>query len=236
MTHSKRSRPVRRPGNGELGLELLFVLVILMPLVVQFFLPTGGALIGGLGLGVGLPLTSWVLTILFGAAPAAEVGLPEHRVLPEAEHPAAVRQVMLTAQQKMAPDAIMQKALFEQADRERQIADAEQEVRLLTSADQPDAVKVEAKIRSVEKIRGDGRLALIKAVGEAAKGLTDQQRRVLAGMAPPAMAMPATGMPGSSMPAGGGMMDGDMMGMGGGGPAPMGSGTPPMGGAGMGDV
>lgn len=143
--------------------------------------------------------------------------------------------LQLTAEQQMALNAIKQKALFEQADRDRQLAAAEQELWLLTSSDQPDSAKVEARIRSIEKLRADGRLALIRAVGEAAKGLTDQQRKVLAGLMPPAMAMPAAGMAGAAMPPGGGMMDDDMM-MGGG-SAPMGGGgTAPMGGGGMSDM
>lgn len=83
---------MRRPGNGELGLELLFVLCILMPLVLQFFLPTRGAIIGGLGFGVGLLLTFWVLSILFGTAQAEEP--PDPRVVPEGELPSAIREVM----------------------------------------------------------------------------------------------------------------------------------------------
>lgn len=142
--------------------------------------------------------------------------------------------LQLTAEQQMTLNAIKQKALFEQADRDRQLAAAEQELWLLTSSDQPDAAKVEARIRSIEKLRADGRLALIKAVGEAAKGLTDQQRKVLAGLMPPPMTMPAPGMSsGGSMPPGG-MMDDDMMG---GGSAPMGGvGAAPMGGGGMSDM
>jgi Spy/CpxP family protein refolding chaperone len=56
----------------------------------------------------------------------------------------------------------------------------------LTAADQPDAAKIEAKVREVEKLRGDQRLAFIRAVGEAAQVLTDEQRKVLLGFAQPA--------------------------------------------------
>jgi hypothetical protein len=42
---------------------------------------------------------------------------------------------------------------------------------------------------------GDQRLAFIRAVGEAAKLLTADQRKILTGFAPPAPAMVAPAMP-----------------------------------------
>ena len=79
---------------------------------------------------------------------------------------------------------------------------------MLTAADLPDAAQIEAKIRENEKIRGDERLAFIRAVGEASKILTDEQRKSLTGFAPPATAPTAPtaapmAAPGAAMPAGG---------------------------------
>ena len=51
----------------------------------------------------------------------------------------------------------------------------------LTSLDQPDITKIEAKVRDIEKLRTDERLAFIRAVGEAANLLTDDQRKILTG-------------------------------------------------------
>ena len=53
----------------------------------------------------------------------------------------------------------------------------------------------------IEKLRGDGRLAFVRAVGDASKILTEEQRRSLTGLAPPAPA-PANSMtaPPVSMP------------------------------------
>ena len=51
----------------------------------------------------------------------------------------------------------------------------------LTAADSPDETKIEAKTREIEKLRGDQRLAFIRAVGEAAKVLTPEQQQVLLG-------------------------------------------------------
>ena len=52
---------------------------------------------------------------------------------------------------------------------------------MLTSSDVPNAAKIEAKIREVEKLSGDKRIAYIRAVGDAARVLTDEQRKTLVG-------------------------------------------------------
>ena len=91
--------------------------------------------------------------------------------------------VTLTAEQQKAVNAVKEKALLEKATAIRNIEQAEQELWELTSADSPDAGKIEAKVREVEKLRADQRLAFIRAVGEAAQLLTDEQRRVLTGAA-----------------------------------------------------
>ena len=64
---------------------------------------------------------------------------------------------------------------------------------MLTAADQPDAAKIEAKLAAIGKLRGDERLAFIRAVGDASKILTDEQRKILTGFAPPAPAAPMAG-------------------------------------------
>ena len=74
---------------------------------------------------------------------------------------------------------------------------------MLTAADQPDAAKIEAKIRENEEICGDERLAFIRAVGAASKLLTNEQRKSLTGFAPPAPAAAPMAAPGAAMPAGG---------------------------------
>jgi len=61
---------------------------------------------------------------------------------------------------------------------------AEQELWQLTSADAPEASPIEAKVRETEKILGDKRIAFIRAVGEAASVLTNEQRQRLVGTLP----------------------------------------------------
>ena len=116
--------------------------------------------------------------------------------------------INLTVEQQTALNRIKEKLPFEQADLERKLADAEQDLWQLTSADRPDQAKIESRIRSIEKLHADGRLAYIRGVGEAAKVLTDPQRQVLAGTAQPTMPMsPSAGIPS------GGMQDDTMPGM-----------------------
>lgn len=110
------------------------------------------------------------------------------------DHP---QHITLTMQQQTALNRVKEKALLDRATFDRRIEDAEQELWTLTAADAPDATKVEAQVRAIEKLRGDQRLAFIRSVGEAGKVLTtDQQGAVLgtrppAGGKPPAAAKPA---------------------------------------------
>ena len=97
---------------------------------------------------------------------------------------------------------------LEQASFSRRIEEAEQELWTLTSADAPDAAKIEAKVRAIEALRGDQRLAFIRAVGEAAEILSDEQRRSLLGQLPP-QNQPMPPQPAAPAGVGGGGM-GDM--------------------------
>ena len=98
------------------------------------------------------------------------------------DHP---EHITLATGQQVKLNAIKQKAVTEKANAQRKIDEAEQHLWELTAADQPDAAKIEAQIRAVEKLRGDQRLAFIRSVGEAAQVLTDDQRKILLGLAPP---------------------------------------------------
>jgi hypothetical protein len=98
------------------------------------------------------------------------------------DHPEHIK---LTSKQQTDLNGLKEKALLEKSSSQRKIDEAEQELWGLTASDKPDATTIEAKIREIEKLRGDQRLAFIRAVGEAAKGLTDEQRQALLGSAPP---------------------------------------------------
>lgn len=92
--------------------------------------------------------------------------------------------ITLTSDQQMTLNRIKEKATLEQSDADRKIAAAEQQMWQLTAADSPEANKIEAKTREIEKLRADQRLAFIRAVGEAAKVLTPEQQQVLLGTMP----------------------------------------------------
>ncbi len=95
--------------------------------------------------------------------------------LDHAEH------LKLTTKQQADLNRIKEKALLDQASTQRRLDEAEQDLWALTASDQPDAAKIEAKAHEIEKLRGDQRLAFIRAVGEAAKVLTGEQRKALLG-------------------------------------------------------
>jgi Spy/CpxP family protein refolding chaperone len=98
------------------------------------------------------------------------------------DHP---EHLTLTTQQQTALNGLKEKALLEKSTTQRKIDEAEQELWTLTASDRPDAARIEAKVREIGKLRGDQRLAFIRAVGEAAKVLTDEQRKTLLGEVAP---------------------------------------------------
>lgn len=105
------------------------------------------------------------------------------------DHP---QHITLTTEQQAALNKAKEQALLAKSTADRAVEQSEQGLWALTAADQPDATKIEAKIREIEKLRGDERLAFIRAVGEASKLLTDEQRKILTGFAPVPAAAPAT--------------------------------------------
>ena len=96
------------------------------------------------------------------------------------DHP---QHITLSTEQETKLVKMKQMALTSKASGQRKIEEAEQQLWELTAADQPDAAKLEAKVREVEKLRGDQRMAFIRSVGEAAQVLTDDQRKILIGQA-----------------------------------------------------
>jgi len=95
---------------------------------------------------------------------------------------------LTTKQTKTLNQLKVQNALSSSA-ADRSIEQAEQELWQLTSADQPDIAAIEAKALEIAKTVAKKRVAFIRAVGEAAKLLTDDQRKSLTGFAPATPAM-----------------------------------------------
>lgn len=93
--------------------------------------------------------------------------------------------ITLSLQQELALNQIKEQALLTQAAFDRQIEQGEQELWVLTSSGEPETRQIETKVRQIENLRGDQRLAFIRAVGEAAKVLTEHQRQVLIGTESP---------------------------------------------------
>lgn len=87
--------------------------------------------------------------------------------------------IQLTADQQGALEGLRQKALLDRAAAERSIGEGEQHLFMLTGAEQPDATAIESQVRAIEELRVQRRLAFIRAVGQAAQILTDDQRRTL---------------------------------------------------------
>lgn len=105
------------------------------------------------------------------------------------DHP---QHIFLTPEQQQRLAELREQAVLAETEAQRKIGAAEEELWQLTAGDQPSSSKVESKVREIERLRGDQRIDFIKAVGEAAKVLSDQQRQALLGQAPP-MGYPQTG-------------------------------------------
>jgi len=130
--------------------------------------------------------------------------------------------IQLTVDQLATLNAIKQKSLADLGAAQRTIDQAEQELWMLTASDRPDAMTLEMKVREIETLKGDQRIAFIRSVGEAARVLTDDQRAALLGTGAPAavpMAAPQApqGAMGATDPKAGmaGMADDSMGAMGG---------------------
>lgn len=93
--------------------------------------------------------------------------------------------VAFSAEQQASLNQIKQRALLERSQSERRAEQAEEELWALTSGGQPDAAKVAAKVQEIERIRANARLSFIRAVGEASKVLTADQRSALLGTSVP---------------------------------------------------
>lgn len=104
------------------------------------------------------------------------------------DHP---QHISLTTQQQAGLNKAKEQAALAKSTADRAVEQAEQELWTLTAADQPDATAIQAKIAAIGKLRGDAQLAFIRAVGDASKILTDEQRKSLTGFAPPVSAAPA---------------------------------------------
>ncbi|MBI2827200.1 MAG: periplasmic heavy metal sensor [Planctomycetia bacterium] len=98
------------------------------------------------------------------------------------DHP---EHISLETAQQQELNRLKQAALLAKASTQRKINEAEQQLWELTSADEPDADQIQAKIEEIAKLRAQQRLDFIRAVGEAAKVLTDEQRQMLLGFMGP---------------------------------------------------
>ncbi len=104
------------------------------------------------------------------------------------DHP---QHITLTTEQQAMLNQIKERTLLANSTFDRQIDEAEQQLWVLTSSDTPEEAEIDAKIREIEKLRGDQRIAFIRAVGDAAEILNDEQRHALVGTMPPDHATPS---------------------------------------------
>lgn len=100
------------------------------------------------------------------------------------DHP---QHLTLNIEQKKKLNQIKEQAQLNKASADRKAQEVEQQLWKLTALAQPDTAQIETKVREIEKLHTDQRLAFIRSVGEAAKVLTEEQTKILLGNAAPVM-------------------------------------------------
>lgn len=96
------------------------------------------------------------------------------------DHP---EHITLTDEQQKKLNTIKESSLLATSTSERKIAEAEQDLWVLTATDQPDISKIEAKAKEIASLTVSNRIEFIRAVGNAAEILTEDQRQALVGIA-----------------------------------------------------
>lgn len=86
-----------------------------------------------------------------------------------------------TPEQRKALAQMLEQSALAQSGFERRIAQAEQDLWVLTSVGEPDAVKIEGKVKEVAQLQVEQRLEFIRSVGGAARLLSEAQRDALVG-------------------------------------------------------
>lgn len=192
------------PAAGG-GMDMMRMMEMMQPMM------RGGAMMGTKAMGgMNSPVAM--------ATPSALPGFPGQSHLYHIgatgfflDHP---QHITLTMQQKQMLAQHKQQALLRQSELQPKLDAAEQALWQLTGADQPQIGEIEKKVREIERLQGDQRIAFIRSVGEAAQVLTDEQRKQLVGLAaaqpspaqPMAAPAPMT-MPDDDQPMPGGMED-----------------------------
>lgn len=199
------------PAGGMMGMmsQMMGMMDKMMPMGPAADAPMAGSSMpaampsGGMGM---MAMDKMEMAAMMGIAPmagAAPDAMPQSALpgFPGASHLYHIgatgffldhpQHISLTTQQQAGLNKAKEQATLAKSTADRALGQAEQELWTLTSADQPDATAIQAKIAAIGKLTGDARLAFIRAVGDASKILTDEQRKSLTGFAPPVSAAPA---------------------------------------------
>lgn len=95
------------------------------------------------------------------------------------------KHITLTAEQKLTLNRLKERAFLDRTTAQRRMGQAEQDLYILTGADQPDPAKIQTKVAEIEKLRTDQRMTFIRAVSEAVNVLTHDQHQALLGTMTP---------------------------------------------------
>ncbi len=123
--------------------------------------------------------------------------------------------IALTPEQQTKLKALKENASTTYATTQRKIDQGEQDLWVLTSSEQPNAMQIESKIGEITRLGGQQRMDFIRAIGNAVGTLTEAQRKAMASQTMASTQMsamsPATSASGMNM---GGASGGTGMGKG----------------------
>lgn len=102
------------------------------------------------------------------------------------------RMIKLSPEQKEKLLEIKKGTLDDESSLKSRIEGLEQELWNLTASDKPDIGSIEEKIMQIEGLKKEQRIKFIRAVGEAAKTLSDVQKAVLLGRKKPVSSAPSS--------------------------------------------
>ncbi len=94
------------------------------------------------------------------------------------DHP---EHIALSLDQQSQLGSLRTRSFLNRGEMNRRIQEREEQLWVLTSAEQPQYSLIDAKVREIEMLRSDLRLSFIKDVGQATSILTEEQRRAVLG-------------------------------------------------------
>lgn len=173
LTHQPANPPMSSTGSNQMQGMMAGMMNMMNSMMSGMGGMSGGnSMLAPPGIGIQGALSS--LPGFPGASHLYHIGATNFYL----DHP---EHLTLTLEQQARLSEIRTKALMRRSDYNRKIQLEEENIWILTASDRPDLKLIADKIRVVEKLRGDQRIAFIEDVGRATSQLSGIQIQALIG-------------------------------------------------------